>query len=194
MSFTPWRSPLARALHRNRSQPHSRYLQLATITPEGLPANRTVVFRGFWSDTDWLQFVTDSRSEKITHIQHEPLAEACWYFTKTREQFRLAGELSLISAACEDKTLQLARQAAWQKLSDSARLQFAWPFPGKPREDDKEAFAPIQPSDKEPLENFCLLLLKTKKVDWLELKGEPQNRTLYLLQAEKGWSTQPINP
>ncbi|MBE9166992.1 pyridoxamine 5'-phosphate oxidase family protein [Pleurocapsales cyanobacterium LEGE 06147] len=194
MSLTPWRLPLARALHRNRSQPHSHYLQLATITHEGLPANRTVVFRGFWSDTDWLQFVTDSRSEKIIHIQHQPLAEACWYFTKTREQFRLAGELILITAACEDKPLQLARQAAWEKLSDSARLQFAWPSPGKPREKEKEAFTPTQPSESEPLDNFCLLLLNTKKVDWLELRGEPQNRTLYLLKGEKTWSTQLVNP
>jgi PPOX class probable FMN-dependent enzyme len=194
MSDTPWRSPLARALHRNRSQPHSRYLQLATVTPEGLPANRTVVFRGFWSDTDWLQLVTDSRSEKIAHIQYQPLAEVCWYFTKTREQFRLAGELILITAICEDKNLQLARQAAWQKLSDSARLQFAWPFPGKPREDGKKVFAPTQPSEREPLDNFCLLLLDTKKVDWLELRGEPQNRTLYLLQGEQSWLTQQINP
>ncbi len=194
MSDTPWRSPLARALHRNRSQPHSRYLQLATITPEGLPANRTVVFRGFWSDTDWLQFVTDSRSEKIIHIRHQPLAEACWYFAKTREQFRLAGELILITATCEDKALKSSRQAAWQKLSDSARLQFAWPFPGKPREDGKEAFTPTPPSEREPLDNFCLLLLITKKVDWLELRGEPQKRTLYLLQEKQSWLTQQINP
>jgi pyridoxamine 5'-phosphate oxidase len=197
MSDTPWRSPLARALHRNRSQPHSRYLQLATITPEGLPANRTVVFRGFWHNTDWLQFVTDSRSEKIIHLQHQPLAEACWYFTKTREQFRLAGKLLLINVTCEDKILRLARQQAWQKLSNSARLQFAWPFPGKLRKDDQEAFAASQPSEIEPLDNFCLLLLVPNKVDWLELRGEPQNRTLYFLQElqeQQTWSTQSVNP
>lgn len=194
MSDTPWRSPLTRALHRNRSQPHSRYLQLATITLEGLPANRTVVFRGFWKDTDYLQFVTDSRSEKIIHIQQQPFAEVCWYFTKTREQFRLAGKLILITAACKEQTLQSARQAAWQKLSDSARLQFTWPFPGKTRKDRKEAFAANQPSEKEPLDNFCLLFLNPEKVDWLELRGEPQNRTLYFLQREKSWSTQSVNP
>ncbi|MEO1006929.1 MAG: pyridoxamine 5'-phosphate oxidase, partial [Cyanobacteria bacterium J06638_38] len=44
--LAPWRSLLSGAIHRNRSQPHSRYFQLATVTPEGYPANRTVVFRG----------------------------------------------------------------------------------------------------------------------------------------------------
>jgi pyridoxamine 5'-phosphate oxidase len=68
MNLAPWRLPLARALHRNRSIPASRYLQLATVRSDGRPANRTVVFRGFAPDTDWLQFVTDSRSQKVEQL------------------------------------------------------------------------------------------------------------------------------
>jgi pyridoxamine 5'-phosphate oxidase len=47
MTLAPWRSPLSRALYRNRNLPYCRYLQLATVRPNGQPANRTVVFRGF---------------------------------------------------------------------------------------------------------------------------------------------------
>ncbi|MGK7884635.1 MAG: pyridoxamine 5'-phosphate oxidase, partial [Crocosphaera sp.] len=66
--LSPWRSILARALHRNRSLPNSRYFQLATVNFEGKPTNRTLVFRGFLNQTNQLQIITDSRSEKINQI------------------------------------------------------------------------------------------------------------------------------
>ena len=96
MSLAPWRSPLSRALHRNRSLPNARYVQLATVRPDGSPANRTIVFRGFVEEPfcnstplyDTLQFVTDRRSEKVIEIEHQVLGEVCWYFPNTREQFR----------------------------------------------------------------------------------------------------------
>lgn len=50
--LAPWRSPLSRAIHLNRSQAHHRFLQLATVTPGGQPRNRTVVFRGFMEQTN----------------------------------------------------------------------------------------------------------------------------------------------
>jgi pyridoxamine 5'-phosphate oxidase len=192
-SLAPWRSHLASAIHRNRSKPYSRYLQLATVTPEGYPTNRTVVFRGFLANEDCLIFITDSRSAKIQDIQAQPQAEACWYFTETREQFRLAGTLKLVEAHEADLNLQLARKTAWQSLSDAARLQFTWPNPGKPQA-EKAAFELPLPEADTPLDNFCLLLLTPYKVDHLELKGEPQQRCIYILDNEQTWSTQPVNP
>lgn len=194
MLLPPWRSHLSRALHRNRSQPYARYLQLATVDNQGFPANRTVVFRGFLEDSDQLQFITDVRSNKIDQIKAKPWAEICWYFSKSREQFRLFGKLILVTAAESEPTLQLARQKVWQKLSDPARLQFSWPEPGEKRTKNLKAFSPPNPSVKEPVINFCLLLLIPEKVDHLELRGEPQNRCLYLLQKDQTWSTQVINP
>ena len=84
----PWRSPLARALHRNRSLPHLKFVQLATVDAEGMPHNRTIVYRGLVDETHQLKFVTDHRSEKIAQLQAQPRVELCWYFTKTREQRR----------------------------------------------------------------------------------------------------------
>jgi PPOX class probable FMN-dependent enzyme len=191
-NVAPWRSPLARALHRNRSQPHSRYFQLATVQADGRPANRTVVFRGFLDDTNLLKIITDIRSQKFDQIVYKPWAEACWYFTVTREQFRIAGELSLIDANHPDLELQKARQSTWQDLSDNARLQFAWPHPGKPR-DHQEAFSPSVLDPASPTANFCLLLLAPTQVDHLELRGDPQNRWSYLRSGHT-WSTSAINP
>jgi pyridoxamine 5'-phosphate oxidase len=193
IKIAPWRSPLARALHRNRSQPYSRYFQLATVQADGRPANRTVVFRGFLGDTNLLKMITDTRSQKLDHILHHPWAEICWYFTITREQFRIAGELTLIDGNHLDSELQKARQLTWQDLSDNARVQFAWPHPGKPR-GDQQAFSPPLPDPNHALPCFCLLLLDPVKVDHLELRGEPQNRWCYLRENPHTWSTTAINP
>lgn len=192
MSLAPWQSPLAHALDCN-PQPIARYLQLATVQVDGRPANRTVVFRGFLEDTDQLKFVIDARSQKADQIERQPWAEACWYFPETREQFRITGSLTLIQADYPDSALQQARQTSWQELSDSARLQYAWPHPGKPKA-DAAVFEQPPPNPVEPLPHFCLLLLEPVQVDHLELRGEPQNRWLYCRNNDQTWSTQAINP
>lgn len=192
--LAPWRSLLASAIHRNRAKPHSRYFQLATVTPEGYPANRTVVFRGFMEDNNnSLKIVTDARSGKISEIHHQSVGEICWYFTKTREQFRIKGNLRLIKATEKDSQLLKARRITWQNLSDSARSQFAWADPGQPVA-DKSAFAVDPPDANSPLSNFCLLLLIPNYVDHLQLRGDPQQRCLYQLTEDNSWSTQMVNP
>lgn len=192
MSLAPWRSAIARALHRNRSLIYSRYLQLATIRADHRPANRTVVFRDFLNDTNQLKFITDTRSDKIDQIKSQPWAEACWYFPNTREQFRIAGSLNLVDS--NDAALQSARLATWQALSDAARLQFAWPHPGKTRDTKPEAFTPPAPDPLQPVFNFCLLLLDPVEVDHLELRGEPQNRMIYQLDENQEWFCTEVNP
>ncbi|WP_445629777.1 Npun_F5749 family FMN-dependent PPOX-type flavoprotein [Nostoc sp. DSM 114167] len=194
MSLAPWRGAIAHALHRNRSLVYARYLQLATLQANGRPTNRTLVFRGFLEDTNQLKFITDNRSAKTDRIQQQPWAEICWYFPNTREQFRITGCLTLVSGDDPDRHLQSARIAMWQELSDAARLQFAWPHPGKPRNQEAGAFEPPAPDPVEPMANFCLLLLDPVQVDHLELRGEPQNRWLYHRDDQQEWSSQAINP
>jgi pyridoxamine 5'-phosphate oxidase len=194
MSIAPWRSPLSRALHLNRSQPHSRYFQLATVNKEGFPTNRTVVFRGFLENRDCLKIISDSRSDKIEHIQDRPWGEICWYFTKTREQFRLFGNLIVVNQDNPDRFLLRSRQETWQNVSDSARQQFTWFHPKQTKTENKEAFISTQPSKEEPLDNFYLLLLEPQRVDHLELRGEPQNRSLYVCEDSKIWSMRSVNP
>ncbi|WP_071515128.1 Npun_F5749 family FMN-dependent PPOX-type flavoprotein [Geitlerinema sp. PCC 9228] len=198
MTTAPWRSPLSRALHRNRSLVYARYLQLATLDLSGRPANRTVVFRGFLENTNRLKFITDIRSEKITQMQHCSWSEACWYFPKTREQFRLLGTLDLVDAHREEEALQKARYTTWQNISDPARNQFTWPHPGSDRNSTPpEAFENTAPDATKPLDNFCLLLLDPIKVDYLLLRGEPQNRYIYELEeteASLEWQMREVNP
>lgn len=191
MSDTPWLFLLKKSLETHRNITEARYLQLATITPENRPANRTVVFRGFYGDKNCLKFAVDSRSQKVYQVAVQPWAEACWYFSQTREQFRLSGLLHLIGANNADINLQQSRQTSWQELSDNARLQFAWDNPGQPRAEDAD-FAPPAPHPEEPLANFCLLLLEPMQVDYLNLVGNPQNR--YMYSRNDGWSAKEVNP
>lgn len=200
--LAPWRSPLARALHLHRSQPQARYFQLATVAPDGKPHNRTVVFRGFSDRSDRLKIVADTRSDKIPQLRHQSWGEACWYFAKTREQFRLAGPLLVVTketpgtaAEVPDPELQRERLQVWQALSENARLQFAWPQPKADRVADPDAFTPPPPDPEDPPETFGLLLLEPRYVDRLSLKGNPQDRQLYDRDPASGqWSERAVNP
>ncbi|MEO1068419.1 MAG: Npun_F5749 family FMN-dependent PPOX-type flavoprotein [Cyanobacteria bacterium J06638_6] len=189
-ALAPWRSPLAHALYRNRSKPHSRYFQLATVTTAGRPANRTVVFRGWLPDSNVLTLVTDCRSAKVADIAAYPWAEACWYFTHSREQFRLSGPIQVITTA--DGSLASARQNAWQGLSASARQQFYWPHPAQPRSAEAD-FSARDPAVAAP-DTFCLVLLNPQQVDHLELRGDPQTRTLYTQSNNDSWLVTAVNP
>ena len=190
MSLSPWRSLLARNIHLHRSQPESRYVQLATVTPRNTPANRTVVFRGFTDEYNCLKFITDIRSQKVLDIRHNPNAEVCWYFPKTREQFRITGNISLIEKS--DITHKKLREDTWRELSDNARTQFLWATPSNPIT-NSEAIVLDPPDPLVPVENFGLLLLEPHRVDWLKLRGNPQSRILYTYQ-DQTWLTVAINP
>jgi pyridoxamine 5'-phosphate oxidase len=194
MSLALWRSVLAKALHLNRDLVYARYVQLATVRTNGQPANRTVVFRGFLDQTNQLKFITDDRSEKIDQIAANPWGEVCWYFPKTREQFRLLGQLTVVQAEYADTVLVRARQIQWRELSDAARLQFVWPASGQPRVEARQ-FQPDPPDPLHPPANFCLLLLAPIQVDHLALKGDPQDRHLYHYQQDRQvWTMIAVNP
>ncbi len=194
-SLPPWRSSIARALHRNRSLPNARYVQLATVDRDHRPRNRSLVFRGWFEPGSQAQFVADIRSQKAISLLTDasPWAEACWYFPKTREQFRLSGKLELVTVESIHTSYSKARQTLWQGMSDAGRVQFDWATPGADRSEEPQAFNPPQPDEHQPSENFCLLLLDVIKVTHLELRGEPQSCYLYDL-VDGSWEMRSINP
>lgn len=187
MTLAPWCPTLARALHRNRARPYCRYLQLATINIDGKPSNRTVVFRGFMGEA--LQMVTDGRSEKVKQIQVHPWGEICWYFTVTREQFRIAGKLTLIG---QDDDAEDIRLQAWQAMSAKARQQFYWPHPGQDRA-DQAAFEPNTVSVEYPPDSFYVLCLHPNRVEHLTLRGQTQERTIFERSIDE-WTIKAVNP
>ena len=81
----PWRPLLKAARQREGRSPMSRWLQLASVSEDGSPRVRTLVFRG-WFDNDTLELLTDQRSAKVSELQHDPRHEVCWLLPKARCQ------------------------------------------------------------------------------------------------------------
>lgn len=188
MSLAPWREAIAAALHRNRSRPDSRYWQLATVRPDGSPAVRTVVFRGFRSGCDDLLLITDRRSDKLRDLAHQPRSELCAYLPVSREQFRLGGWMEVHTVADDGESL---RADLWSRLSEAARQQFTWPQPGA-------AAAPSSvfsvPAPDTPPESFVVLTLVPEQVDHLLLRPTPQQRRLHRRRDDGTWDSTDINP
>ncbi|WP_165245698.1 Npun_F5749 family FMN-dependent PPOX-type flavoprotein [Paludisphaera soli] len=188
-----WRPSLDLALHRNRNNPGLRLVQLATVRPDGRPAIRTVVFRGFLDDTRQLAFSTDGRSAKRAEIAANPGGAVCWYFPETREQFRVTGLLSLVDASTPDPALREARADLWAELSDETRTTFTWPSPGEAR-DVGRPFPSTPPNRAEPVASFCLMILTATEVDHLELHSSPHHRWQFEADAQGRWSGREVNP
>lgn len=184
----PWIAALRQALKRNRRDAHNRYLQLATVRPDGTPAVRTLVFRGLCEASMRLDMVTDGRSEKIVDIGSAARGEICWYFSHTREQFRLRGTLTLTGPEAAEQGL---REALWQALSDAARVQFHWPAPGRPV-GTGEANEPSRTDG--PPDTFHALSLTIDHVDHLCLRGDPQRRSLAWRDHQGAWQAKAVNP
>lgn len=192
-----WRTAVLTALKKNgKHMPYVKYFQMATVKPDGRPANRTVVYRGFLGDTPDITIVTDLRSGKVQEIRANPAGEFAWYMPETRDQFRIAGDLTVV--AHDSATMQKERQEAWAKMSPGGRAQFAWPVPGFPRLDDEnpDAFDIPEELISDPnavLENFCLVVMRVDEVDHLSLR---KNRRWH--HTRKGgtdeWETLEVNP
>ncbi len=182
-----WRDMLDASLA--KSARATEFVQLATARPDGAPAVRTVVFRAFLEPGSRLCFGTDLRSAKVEQLAAQPLAEACWYFPTTREQYRLAGRLELVRPNTGGELGQ-ARTRVWGGLSEKARQVYSWPPPGAPLAAENEF---TKPAPLDPPEPFGLLVLTPEHVDYLDVKADPHRRIMFQ-QSAGAWTAQPVNP
>lgn len=178
--FPEWRQRLARSLHVSRSKPESKYIQIATYAPVLGVQNRTVVFRGFVEDSHVLQCITEKDSDKYRALQYAQESEICWYFPKTREQYRLSVHTQLVGSTNDEAGL---RQQMWQNLSVAAKQSFI----DNQKLDLEQSCGPRHtevgtdsPTEEVCLheqvpENFILILCSVYAVDYLIL-SEPHQR------------------
>ncbi|BBN05002.1 pyridoxamine 5'-phosphate oxidase [Marchantia polymorpha subsp. ruderalis] len=193
-AITPWRQLLLESIQANKHLKHSEYFQLATVRENGKPANRTVVFRGLIEGTEKLQFTTDARSHKIEEIKAQAFGEICWYFTDTREQFRISGTLDVIGEADRNAVRLKMRERAWFQSSPNSRLQFVGPSPGFPCPEGgpNDSTTPQLDPAQGPVENFCLVTLEPQEVDYLNLRKN--KRYVFQKMGEFSWTQREVNP
>lgn len=192
-----WRADLARNLDAHAGDPAARWVQLATIRPDGGPAVRTVVYRGDFHD-EGLVFTTDARAGKVAHIAHEPRVEVCWYFREAREQLRVAGKMEAVVADTADAARQARRAEVWAGLSDEVRRGFGGGAPGRPIESGASGGEGAGPGDGAgkggPPETFALLVLWPEQVDHVTLAVEPHRRWLHARDTAGCWHRREVHP
>eukprot|EP00744_Colponema_vietnamica_P011641 GILI01016366.1.p1 GENE.GILI01016366.1~~GILI01016366.1.p1 ORF type:complete len:254 (+),score=38.92 GILI01016366.1:79-762(+) len=173
----PWKTSLEKSITSNRQLEFSRNVSMATVNPDGTPDCRTLRFHTFFPSpgNSSLVFACDARTQKVVDINHQPVAEVCWYFPLTQEQFRVKGRVSLIGAEQEASSAELKelRLQIWRSLPDDIRNSFEGPVPGTPRPDvirtgDLDKFEPQPISVDNPSENFLLMLLLPSNVDHVQ--------------------------
>jgi PPOX class probable FMN-dependent enzyme len=179
---------LDRSIAGHAHLPFHQFAQLATTDAAGFPAVRTVRWHSFLGNCRVL-LSADLRSEKVAHLAAQPVAELCWYFVESREQFRLRGAVQVVGAGATGELAEL-RSRCWQERTPQSRQAFTWPIPGEPRAAD-EAFAAAEP--RSPPATFGLLVLDPVRVDYLDLRPHPHNRVVYRL-AEGSWGRMAVNP
>lgn len=183
--------PALRRLQASEATAGARFAQLATLTPHGRPAVRTVVVRGV-RRCGTLEITTDTRSAKAAELAACGWAELCWYFVDAREQLRLTGAATLVADPDDARRLAL-----WKAMSPASRAAFYGPAPGAPvptgaSELQQPLSAP--PADAEqdvPPEPFALLLLHVDKVDHLVLR-EATRRVWR--RVNDGWESVDVFP
>lgn len=187
-----WRNLLDTAQHNNPAR-HNQFAQLATLQggDEPRPAVRTVVVRGFLDDGR-LMISSDMRSEKVQDLKQHPSCELCWYFTESREQFRLHARAHVVSAAeaRHDARLEAAMNASWAQRSAAARQSHTWPQPMRKRDADS-AFESPEP-DQVP-DHFAMVLLDVVTVDYLNIAQAMHTRTLFNKLGGQ-WRGRAVNP
>jgi len=158
---------------------------LATVDELGRPHARSVVCRRVGEDGS-IFFFSDARSQKNQQLRHRPDAEAVFWISGRRTQYRLTGRVEIQSDPDSAE-----RAAFWFQLSDASRALFFWPEPGKPLEADASFPAAIPETSAAP-PTFEVLILRTHQVERLEISPQPHRRTRW--RADRAWTREPLNP
>ena len=90
--YQTWKENIKRSIGKSRKVRGGNYVQIATVDANNNPRNRTVVFRGWLplnNGKEAMKMITDSRSEKVKHIQLNNKCEMVCrkYYTRHNYQY-----------------------------------------------------------------------------------------------------------
>ena len=151
---------------------------VATITQHGHPTSRTVVLRGAERSANRLRFHTDRRSNKFAELSINPACELMFYDPQHKIQLRVAG-----TARIETQT-EKARDL-WDRMQDYSQACYKQPVPPGDEVNEPQGY---KPSDTNPavngFENFCLVWVQAKTIQWLYLASIGHRRAHFDLTGD----------
>ena len=159
------------------------YTTLCTVNEKQEPQGRTVILRGFESETYNLTIHSDYRAKKIEEIKKNKNVSLIFYDEKKKIQIRLRG----------DATINQSKKNSWVKLSPwSRRCYLSYISPGSetsmPTSGFSEKFSEDAPTLEESetgLKNFSVIDVSINEIEWLYLASQGHRRILFKLIRSK---------
>ena len=156
----------------------ARHLTLATVTPDGLPAARTVVLRAANREAPSLDVHTDVHAGKVKDVCATPFAAIHVWDASAHLQIRLAAEVTILTG---DDVV-----AFWARVPEGSRLAYGGsPSTGEPIKDSAAYHKKPDPA------SFVVLRLAITTMDILHLG--PQHRRAYFERSDN-WAGQWVVP
>ncbi|WP_288108895.1 pyridoxamine 5'-phosphate oxidase family protein [Limnobacter sp.] len=159
-----------------------RVVSFCTASAEG-PAARSVILRGADVEHKRLVFYTDSRSQKMSHLQHTQAVALLFWNPRSNEQLRLTGKAYPLT----DDTIV---NAHWQRIPDYARKDYATlSAPGA------ATGAEVVHDFSLARQHFTVLEFQAEHMDWLKLDREGHQRLGFALNRQTGtWDETALVP
>jgi pyridoxamine 5'-phosphate oxidase len=101
----------------SQADPHAMSMALATVEPDGRPAARMVICRGFDPAAGWFVFYTDRESSKGQALRANPRSALVFYWDGLGRQVRVEGPVTLAPDTDSD--------AYWRMRPAEARIAAA---------------------------------------------------------------------
>ena len=156
----------------------ARHPTLATVTPDGWPAQRTVVLRAADPAAGTLDMHTDLRSPKVTALRHSPRAALHIWDASAHLQTRIEVTVAILTGPTV--------AAIWAQVPDPSRQSYGTlPAPGQPIEG---ALAYVKRPDAA---SFAVLRCMVRRIEALHLG--PQHRRARF-DLDSGWAGEWLAP
>ncbi|WP_067333367.1 pyridoxamine 5'-phosphate oxidase family protein [Stappia indica] len=150
---------------------------VATLDEHGLPDLRTMVLRAAEPERRLLRFHTDRRSAKIAQVARCPSGAIHIYDKPSGIQLRLAADLSIEMDGDEV-------EAAWAASRSFSRICYrVTEAPGREVE-HPDAVAFDHGAADEGRGQFCILLARIHRIEWLHLAHAGHRRAVFELNDE----------
>ncbi len=182
-----WLGRLARAPRDRKSPLHAPVVVSA-------PADaRVMVLRAFDQAAGVLRFHTDARSPKVATIAADPRMAVLFYDKSAKVQIRVrgAGRVESVGPIADE---------AWQAGTNFARRCYLGEGPGSASDGPTSGLPPefegVEPDEEQLIparENFAVLLIEAREVDWLYLAHTGHVRAQFV-RAGESWDGRWVTP